>query len=331
MDLSTDYLGLKLKNPLVCSASPLSKDLDTVRRLEDAGVSAIVHYSLFEEQINYEKHELDHFLNFGGESFAEALTYFPEPKDFINIDAQDYINHLAKIKQSVGIPVIGSLNGVSKGGWMRYAKHMQEAGADAIELNVYYVAADPSLTADAVEQMYLDDLKAVKKSVNIPVSLKIGPFFSAFANFAKRADAAGADGLVLFNRFLGPEIDLQKLEVSPKLSLSNPFEMRLPLRWIALLYGQIKADLAATSGIHTAADVLQVMMAGANVAMIASSLFARGVDYAGTILREMDQWLAEHEYESIRQLRGSMSSKAIAEPAAYERANYMKALRSYAD
>ncbi len=329
MDLSTTYLGMKLKNPLVFAASPLSREIDTVKKMQDAGAAAVVMYSLFEEQINHDKQELDHFLNFGQNSFAEALSYFPEPEDFPNLDAEGYVEHLARIKKAVDIPVIASLNGVSKGGWMRYAKKMQEAGADAIELNIYYIAADPSLTSAQVEQMYLDDIVAVKESVSIPVALKCGPFFSSFANFARRADAAGIDGLVLFNRFLGPEIDLEALEVTPKLTLSHPFELRLPLRWIAILHGKIKADLAATSGIHTAEDILKVLMAGANVAMLTSSMLTRGVEYAGTLLKEMEAWLAAHEYTSIQQLRGSLSCRSIAEPAAYERANYMKALQSY--
>jgi dihydroorotate dehydrogenase (fumarate) len=331
MNLATSYLGLKLKNPVIHAASPLSKDLGKVKQLEDAGASAIVMYSLFEEQIDYEKRELDHFLTMGTDSFAEALNYFPEPEEYHNIDAEEYLNHIRELKQSVEIPIIASLNGVSKGGWMRYAKFMEEAGADAIELNVYYVPTDSSLTSDKVEQIYLDALKSVKESVGIPVALKVGPFFTAFASFAQRVDQAGADGLVLFNRFFGPEIDLNELEVVPRLTLSTQMEMQLPLRWIAVLYGQLKADLAATSGIHTAADVIKMIMAGANAAMLVSSLYEKGINHVSKILSDMTQWMEEHEYESVEQMRGSMSYQKVAEPAAYERANYMKTLQSFSD
>lgn len=327
MDLTTSYLGLKLSNPIVHAASPLAKDLDNVKKMEDAGVGAVVLYSLFEEQINHEKQELDHFLSLGGD--AEALTYFPEPSDFINIDAADYLEHIRKIKGATQVPVIASLNGVSKGGWTHYARHMQEAGADAIELNIYYVPTNSSLNSDEVEQMYLDALAAVKEAVTIPVALKVGPFFSSFSSFAKKADRAGANGLVLFNRFFGPEIDLEKLEVIPKLVLSSQAELQLPLRWIAILYGNIKADLAATSGIHTASDVIKMVMAGASVTMITSVLLKKGVTHIKSLLAEMTRWMEDHEYESVMQMRGSMSYQSVAEPAAYERANYMKALQSY--
>ncbi len=329
MDLSTTYLGLKLKNPIVHSASPLAKDLDEIKAMEDAGASAIVMYSLFEEQINFEKQELDHFLDYGGDSFAEALSYFPEPSEFFNIDAQSYLNHLSKVKQSVSIPVIGSLNGVSNGGWIHYAKNMQDAGADAIELNVYYVPTDPRITSEQVEQMYIDDVLAVKQAVSIPVSLKVGPFFSAFANMAQRLDSAGVNGLVLFNRFYGPDIELESLEVVSKLILSSPAELPLPLRWIAVLYGNVKCDLAATTGIHSASEVLKVIMAGANVAMLTSVLLRKGIGQMKSIISELEAWMDAHEYESIAQMRGSMSYQSVAQPAAYERANYMKTLQSY--
>jgi dihydroorotate dehydrogenase (fumarate) len=329
MDLSTKYLGLQLKNPIVHAASPLSKDLEMVKRMEDAGASAVVMYSLFEEQIDHEKKELDHFLTVTGESFAEALSYFPEPEHYISLDAEDYLNHIAKLKSAVSLPIIASLNGVSSGGWMRYAKQMEEAGADAIELNVYYIPTNPAISSERIEQMYVDDLKTVKQSVRIPVALKVGPFFTAFAATAKKFDEAGADGLVLFNRFFGPEINLETMEVEPKLTLSTQAELALPLRWIAVLYGNIKADLAATSGIHESEDVLRVIMAGASVAMIASTLLKHGVGHVENILSGMKRWMEQHEYDSITQMRGSMSYQAIAEPAAYERANYMKTLQSY--
>jgi dihydroorotate dehydrogenase (fumarate) len=329
MDLTTKYLGLTLKNPVVAASSPLSRDIDNIKRLEDAGAAAVVMYSLFEEQINYDKHELDHFLNFGGESFAEALNYFPEPKDFANLDADEYLEHVRKAKKAVSIPVIASLNGVSRGGWMRYARLLQDAGADALELNVYYIAADPSLSSSQVEQMYLDDLKTVKKTVSIPVSIKLSPYFSSFANFACCLDHAGADGLVLFNRFLGPELDLRRLEVVPKLSFSHASEIRLPVRWTAILFGRIKADIAATSGIHSHEDVIRCIMAGASVTQVASIILQRGVDFLSELVDGIRIWGEEHEYESVTQMKGSMSCQKIAEPAAYERANYMKALQSY--
>ena len=329
MDLSTRYLGLTLKNPIVAASSPLSRDLDKAKRLEDAGASAIVMYSLFEEQINHEQGELDHFLTISADSYSEALSYFPEPEAYHNLNAEEYLSHLSKLKKSLGIPVIASLNGVSSGGWMQYATQMQQAGADAIELNVYYMATRPDFTADKVEQMYLDDLKAVKSAVSIPVAMKLGPYFSAFANFAQKLDRAGADGLVLFNRFYGPDIDLETLEVVPQLMFSTPFEMRLPLRWVAVLYGSVRASLAATTGVRNYSDALKMVMAGADVTMLACALLEKGVDYVRSMLGEMQRWMEEHNYESLSQMKGSMSYKSVAEPAAYERANYMKTLQSY--
>lgn len=329
MDLSTSYMGLRLANPLVAASSPLSKELDSAKRLEDAGAAAIVLYSLFEEQINHEKQELDHFLSYGSDSFAEALSYFPEPEEFANIDAQDYLNHLSKVKKSVKIPVIASLNGVSKGGWIQYAKKMQDAGADAIELNIYYVPTSLDLSAAEVEQMYIDDLQAVKEAVTIPVALKVGPFFSSFANFAKRIDQAGADALVLFNRFFGPDIDLDQMEAAPKLHLSTRTEIQLPLRWIAVLYGKVKADLAATSGAHEAADVIKLILGGASIVAVASTLLQRGPEQISTILKGIESWMQSRDYRSVEQMRGSMSYQSVAQPAAYERANYMKMLQGY--
>ncbi len=328
MDLSTSYLGLRLKNPIVPSASPLSHSLDSMRRLEDAGASAIVMYSLFEEQIAHETAELNHYLSYGTESFAEALTYFPE-SDAYNLEPEEYVDLLRKAKQSLGIPVIGSLNGVSTGGWIKYAKKIEEAGADALELNVYYIPTDPKLAGDDVENRYFEVLNAVKSTVQIPVAMKLSPFFSSLANIAHRLDAAGADGLVLFNRFYQPDIDLESLEVKPNVILSTPQALRLPLRWIAILHGRVKASLAATSGVHTAQDVLKMLMAGADVTMMASALLKHGPEQIKTILVDMDQWMLEHEYHSVQQMKGSMSQKSIADPAAFERANYMKALQSY--
>ncbi len=328
MDLSTNYLGLKLKNPIVPSASPLSQTVDSVKALEDAGAAAVVVYSLFEEQINHESGELDHFLSHGTESFAEALSYFPSPSQF-KLTPSQYVEHIAKLKKAVNIPVIGSLNGVSRGGWVNYAKKIEEAGADALELNVYYVATDAEMTGADVENMYIDALKAVKQNVKIPVAIKLSPYFSSMANMAKKLDEAGADGLVLFNRFYQPDFNLEKLEVEPNLVLSSNWEMRLPLRWIAILYGNIKANLAATSGIHSHQDIIKVMMAGADAAMVCSELLVNGVGRITAMLKGMEEWMTENEYSSIQMMKGSMSQKSCAEPAAFERANYMKTLQSY--
>ncbi|HOW35001.1 MAG TPA: dihydroorotate dehydrogenase-like protein [Candidatus Omnitrophota bacterium] len=328
MDLSTNYMGLKLKNPLVASASPLSENIDNIKRMEDAGIAAVVHHSLFEEQITREVYELDHHMTHGTESFAESLTYFPEPSDFI-LGPEEYLNHIEKAKKAVKIPVIGSLNGHSGGGWVKYAKRIQEAGADALELNIYFVATDPDVSGEKIEQSYLDILRSVKANVTIPVAVKISPFFSALANMAKRLDAAGADGLVLFNRFYQPDIDLETLSVVPNLFLSTSNKMRLPLRWIAILYGEVKASLAATSGIHTSEDVLKMLMAGADATMLCATLLKNGIGHAGEILKGMELWMQENEYESVKQMKGSISQKSCENPEAFERANYMKALQSF--
>lgn len=328
MDLSTTYCGLALKNPIVPSAGPLSHTLEGMKRLEDNGAAAIVMYSLFEEQIAHEMMELDHYLSYGTESFAEALTYFPESKDY-NLGPEEYVELLHKAKTALGIPVIGSLNGVSTGGWVKFAKKIEEAGADALELNVYYIPTDQKLTGADVEDRYLEILHAVKSTVKIPVAMKLSPFFSSMANMAARLDSAGADALVLFNRFYQPDINLETLEVTPNVNLSTSHALRLPLRWIAILHGRVKASLAATSGIHTAEDVLKMLMAGADVTMMCSSLLRHGPEHIREVLSGLDQWMLEHEYVSVNQMRGSMSQKSIADPAAFERANYMKALNSY--
>ncbi len=328
MDLSTTYLGLRLKNPLVPSASPLSRTLDGIKRMEDAGAAAIVMYSLFEEQIQHEAGELNHYLSFGTQSFAEALTYFPENTEY-NLGPDEYIEHVRKAKEAVDIPIIGSLNGVSTGGWIDYAKKIQDAGASALELNVYYIPTDPKLTGDAVEQRYLDVLKAVKSAVSIPVAMKLSPFFSSMANMALRLDAAGADGLVLFNRFYQPDLDIEALEVVPNVTLSTSHAIRMPLRWVAVLFGKVKASLAATSGVHGARDVVKLLMAGADVTQVCSALLMHGPGRIAEILQELDRWLVEHEYVSVQQMRGSMSQKSVADPSAFERANYMKALNRY--
>jgi len=328
MDLSTTYLGLKLKNPLVPSAGPLSRTLDSMKRLEDAGAAAIVMYSLFEEQIAHEAAELDHYLSFGTESHAESLTYFPASTDY-NLGPDEYVDLLGKAKESLQIPVIPSLNGISLGGWIKYAGDLQDAGADALELNIYYIPTDPGLTAVDIEDRYLEILNAIKQNVKIPVAVKLSPFFSSFANMARKLETAGANGLVLFNRFYQPDVDLNVLEIVPSVVLSAPEALRLPMRWIAILYGRTKVSLAATSGIHTADDVLKMIMAGADVTMLCSALLKNGPSHITSVLEGLDRWMMEHEYVSIEQMKGSMSQKSIADPAAFERANYMKALNTF--
>ena len=328
MDLSTTYLGLRLKNPIVPSASPLSRTLDGIKRLEDAGAAAIVMYSLFEEQIHHEAAELEHYLSYGTQSFAEALSYFPETAEY-NLGPEEYIEHIRKAKEAVDIPIIGSLNGISTGGWIQYARKIQDAGADALELNVYYIPTDAKLAGEVVEQRYLDVLKAVKSTVTIPVAMKLSPFFSSMANMAARLDAAGVNGLVLFNRFYQPDLDIDALDVVPNVTLSTSQAVRMPLRWIAVLFGKIKASLAATSGVHSAQDVVKLVMAGADVTQMCSALLLHGPGRITEVLEELDRWLIEHEYVSLKQMRGSMSQKSVADPSAFERANYMKALNRY--
>jgi dihydroorotate dehydrogenase (fumarate) len=328
MDLTTTYMGMKLKNPIVPSASPLSESLDNIRRMEDAGAAAVVMYSLFEEQITLESHQLDHYLNYGVESFAEALSYFPEMETY-KVGPDEYLNLIRLAKEAVDIPIIGSLNGVSTGGWIEYARKIEEAGADALELNVYYLPTDLNMTGAEVEQMYLDVLRDVKKVVSVPVAMKLSPYFSATANMAHRLAEAGADALVLFNRFYQPDFDLENLEVVPRLVLSNAYELTLPLRWVAILYGRVPVDLAITSGVHSVEEVLKGMMAGAKVTMMASELLKNGLHRISQILEGMAQWMEEYEYVSVAQMQGSMSQKNVAEPAAFERANYMKMLASW--
>ncbi len=328
MDLSTTYMGLKLKNPIVPSASPLSQNVDTAKSLEDAGASALVVYSLFEEQINHESGELDHYLSYHAESYAEAINYFPEPEEF-KLTPYQYLDHIANLKKSLSIPVIGSLNGVSTGGWIKYAQNIEQAGADALELNIYYIPANPNITSSEIETMYVNVLKEVKSNIKIPVAVKLSPFFTSMSNMAHRLDNAGADALVLFNRFYQPDFDLEKLEVIPNLVLSTNWEMRLPLRWIAILYGNLKANLALTSGVHNHLDVIKAMMAGSDVVMLASELLLKGPGRIAEILKAMEQWMIDNEYDSINLMKGSMSQKSVAEPAAFERANYMKMLQSY--
>lgn len=327
MDLRTTYMGLTLNNPIVPSASPLSMHLDTAKRLEDAGASALVMYSLFEEQIEYDVQKVDHYLTTYSDNFAEAMSYFPEPENYANLYAEEYLNHIRLLKEHLNIPIIASLNGVSSGGWMDFAKLIEQAGADALELNIYYMATDPAVTGMQIEGMVIDDLKAVKRRIKLPVAVKLGPYFSSFANMAVQLDHAGADALVLFNRFYQPDINLETMEVEPSLVLSNSVEKRLPMRWIAVLYGQLRCNMAATTGIHSAEDVAKLILCGADVTMVASILLKKGVSYLEDMLLDLNRWMEEHEYSSITEMKGSMSHQSIAEPAAFERANYLKVLQ----
>ncbi len=328
MDLTTKYLGLDLKNPIVPSAGPLSKSLDNVRILEDSGASAIVMFSLFEEQIAHEAAELEHYLSYGTESYAESLTYFPSPSEY-NLGPDEYIELIHKIKQSVNIPIIGSINGITTGGWLEYAKKIEQAGADALELNIYYIPTDLKLTSLDVENRYIEILSALKQIIRIPIAVKLSPYFSSFANFASRLVNAGADGLVLFNRFYQPDINLESLEVEPNITFSSSNEIKLPLRWIAILYSRLKCSFAATSGVYTPEDAIKLLMVGSDVVMMCSALLKNGPRYLKSVLDGIDKWMFEHEYTSVQQMKGSMSQKSILDPAAFERANYMKALNRF--
>ncbi|HPR63666.1 MAG TPA: dihydroorotate dehydrogenase-like protein [Thermoanaerobaculia bacterium] len=328
VDLRTTYLGLTLKNPVVPSASPLSEDVANIKRMEDFGASAVVMHSLFEEQLSHDAFALHTHLAQGTESFAEALSYFPEPDDFF-VGPHEYLEHIRRAKETVDIPIIASLNGTTVSGWIDYAKQMEEAGADALECNVYYLPTDPSETGSDVEKLYLDILKAVKTHITIPVAMKLSPFFSNPAAMAHNLASAGADGLVLFNRFYQPDIDLDTLEVKPNLVLSSPFEGRLALRWIAILRGKVDTSLAATTGIHTGLDAARMILAGADVAQVCSVLLQKGIDQIGTVIGELASWMEDHEYTSVKEMKGALSQQSCPDPTAFERANYMKTLMSY--
>lgn len=329
IDLSTTYLGMPLRTPLVAAASPISRNVELARQLEEAGLGAIVMYSLFEEQIIQNSLELDRMLSHGAESFAEALSYLPEHGVY-SVGPERYLEQVAALKRALSIPVISSLNGVSAGGWVRYARLIQEAGADALELNIYFIPVDTNITSSELEDTYVELVRTVRAEITIPLAIKIGPYITALPNFAWRLMEAGANALVLFNRFYQPDFDLEQLTVRPNLQLSTSAELRLPLRWIALLYGRIPVEFAISSGVHSAVDALKGLMAGASVAMMASALLrGRAPDVLRSVLHDMELWLTEHEYESISQLRGSMSQRAVAEPAAFERANYIRVLEDY--
>jgi dihydroorotate dehydrogenase (fumarate) len=326
--LNTNYLGLDLKNPLLASASPLSESVENVQKLERAGVSAVVMYSLFEEQITKESLALDHYMEQGTESFAEALSYFPKFGRYA-IGAETYLDHLRALKEAVDIPIIASLNGATRGKWIEYAERIEASGADALELNIYYLPTDPEENGQTVEENYLDLIQNICMAVEIPVAVKLSPFFTSIPNFIKKVAGAGAKGAVLFNRFYQPDFDLDELEVVPSLHLSSQSEMLLPLRWIAIMHGHINIDFALTTGVQSGTDILKAMMAGSKVTMVASEFLRKGIDRATEMLESAQLWMEEHEYESIQQMQGSMSQKAVGDPATFERANYMKVLSSY--
>lgn len=328
MNLSTNYLGLNLEHPLVASASPLTKSYDGIMNLIQAGPAAIVMHSLFEEQLNETSNELDHYMSYGTESFGEALTYFPEIDSF-EVGPELYLEHISKAKRNSDIPIIGSLNGSSQGGWINFAKMIEEAGADALELNIYHIPTDPFMDSADVEAMYLETVRDVVDSVMLPVAVKLGPFFSSIPNICHKMSKMGVKGFVLFNRFYQPDIDIEHLEVAPNLVLSNSNDLRLPLRWVAILFSRIKADFAISSGIHNANDVLKSMMAGANITMMAAELLKYGTGRISDIKREIELWMEEHEYSSINQMKGSMSQRRVADPESFERSNYMKILNSF--
>lgn len=328
MNLTTHYMGFELKNPIVPSASPLTRSIDNIRRMEDAGAAAITMHSLFEEQIEFEAKQFEYFYGYGTESFAEALTYFPK-LDEPGFGPDSYLEQVRKAKQAVDVPVIASLNGVSAGGWIDYATKIQQAGADALEVNLYFLPTDPKVVCGEVEQIYLDVLASVKQHVTIPVAMKIGPYFTALPRMAHALDGAGADALVLFNRFYQPDLDIEELAVTPHLVLSSSEELRLPLRWIAILYSHVNCSLALTTGVHTVEDAVKAVMAGADIANTTSALLQHGIGHITTLVDGFARWMEEHEYDSVEMMKGSLSQRNVAEPAAFERANYMKTLRSY--
>ena len=328
VDLRTSYLGLELRSPLVASPSPLTGELDGLLRLEAAGVGAVVLPSLFEEQLTHDQLELDRLLETTSDHTGEAQSYFPDLEDY-NTGPWSYLDHIEQAKQALSVPVIASLNGITPGGWVRHAKRIRDAGADALELNLYTVATDPRVGAAELEARHLDLVADVRSAVSIPLAVKLSPFYTALANLAVRVDEAGADGLVLFNRFYQADLDLDSRDVVPRLVLSTSEELRLPLRWIAILFGRVQASLAATTGVHTGLDAAKVLVAGADVAMMTSALLRHGPDHVQTVDEELRAVMAERDYDSVAQLRGSMSRSAMADPAGFERANYMRTLMSW--
>jgi dihydroorotate dehydrogenase (fumarate) len=329
MNLKTSYMGFELKNPIIAGASPLSGSFDGVKSLEDHGAACVVMHSLFEEQINHESHALDHFLFEGSESYAEALSYFPEPESFDNLNAEHYLEEILRLKHTIDIPLIASLNGVSAGGWIRYAKKLQEAGADAIELNITYIPTDPSIDGRAVEEMYLQDVRSVREHTTLPISVKMNPYFSAPAHMAKAFERKGAKALVLFDRPVHADIDLENLNALHRVVLSTSDELSEGLRWSAILYKELNLSLCLSTGVHTHLDVLKAIMSGADAVQMASALLRHGASHIGNVLDELQEWMEKHEYESIAQMKGSLSLNHCPNKAAYERANYMQTLQEY--
>ncbi len=327
-DLSTTYLGLELKSPLVASASALSKKLENIARMEEAGLGAVVLYSLFEEELMHESLALNYYLERGTETYSEALTYFPDLQNY-SMGPEKYFELIQKAKKRVSFPVIASLNGMNRGGWIDSALQIEQAGADALELNLYYLPTSINLRSEDLENEQIALVRELRSKMRIPLAVKLSPYYSALPSFTARLVEAGANGLVLFNRFYQPDLDIEALEVKPSLVLSTEADLQLPLRWTAILYGRVEADLALTSGVHTGQNAIKAIMAGAAVAMSASELIANGIGRSAEILTEIQAWMENHEYTSVRQMRGSMSQRSVAEPGAFERANYMKALTLY--
>jgi len=328
MDLTTSYLGFTLKNPLVASSSPLWDSISNIRALEDSGAAAVILPSIFEEQLQLEGEFLDRDLSRGAESFGEALSYFPALRDY-NLGPAGYLELIRKAKSAVSVPVIASLNGTSRSSWIQYAREAQQAGCDAIELNLYSLVTDPQQNSVEVEQDYCDLIRELRASVRVPLAVKLSHFLTAPAHLAVQLAAAGADALVLFNRFYQPDFDIEAMDVEPRLVLSQPQELLLRLHWVAILYGRVKADLAITGGVHSAQDVIKSMMAGARVAMMTSAFLKNGLRHASQVICDLTHWMEEHEYDSIQQMRGSMSYRSAPNPAAFERVNYMRTLSSY--
>ena len=325
MDLTSNYLGLKLKNPIVVSSCPLSETIDGIKKLEDSGASAVVMYSLFEEQIRQENEAFESLMESASGSFAESANFFPEIED-VDKGPEQYINLLSKAVEATDIPIIGSLNGITNEGWIDYAKQIQQAGASALELNIYYIASDLSKNGTEVEQRYIDILQSVKSSVDIPVAVKLSPFFSSVGHFAQRLDKVGVDGLVLFNRFFQPDFNLDTLQVEPRAHLGSAEEIRVPLLWIAVLHGQIKASLAASRGVQSSIEVIKYLLAGAVVEMVASVLMRRGPQYIQVMLDDLQKWLSARDYASLDEIRGKMSHQHVVNPGEFERVNYIKSL-----
>jgi dihydroorotate dehydrogenase (fumarate) len=328
LDVTVTYLNMQLRTPLIASASPLSHELDGVRRLEDAGASAVVLYSVFEEQLRQEQAELERHLSAGSQSFAESLTYFPQANEF-HTGPEEYLRHIQRAKDAVAIPVIASLNASTLGAWTNYARRIEDAGADAIECNIYFIPSDLERSSADIEEMVLEIVRSVKLSVHIPVAVKLSPFFTSMANMAKRLDALGADGLVLFNRFYQPDIDLEELILKTSVLLSTSQSLRLPLTWIGILFGRVRASLAATSGIHRAEDIVKMLMVGADVTMLCSTLLRHGVQHLRHLERGLREWMEHHEYDSVRQMQGSMSQLRCCDPSAFERALYVRAVKDF--